>query len=85
MRAAYRDSVQRRETRGAKEFQVGQIKDQLAATRQVGESILGEGVCVCLVDLAVGADDGHRRLRPSSVQSRQATVARRGDSERSKN
>ena len=71
--------MQRRETLGAKEFQTAQIKDQPAATHHVRERVLGEGVCVRPVDIAVGADNGHRRHRPASVQSRCVTLHRRAE------
>ena len=71
--------MQRRETLGAKEFQTAQIKDQPAATHHVRERVLGQGVCVRPVDVAVGADNGHRRHRPASVQSRFVTLHRRAE------
>ena len=73
-RPAYPPRAQQTETRAAprnpraKEFQTAQIKDQPAAMPRVREGVLGEGVCVRPVDVAVGADNGHRRHRPASVR-----------------
>ena len=54
--------MQRRETLGAKEFQTAQIKDQPTATHHVRARVLGEGVCVRPVDIAVGGDVRPARL-----------------------
>jgi hypothetical protein len=53
--------VQRRETIGSKEIQAAQIKDQPAATHQMPQRVLGQGVSVGCIGVAVGADDGYRR------------------------
>jgi len=64
-RAADGDPVQRRETLDSKEIQVAQIKDQPAATRQMPQGVLGQGVSVGCIGVAVGADDGYRRPQPT--------------------